>query len=709
MSAPKMVTLKIEGMDCASCANTITKTILKAGPRDVHVDFVTGEAVFEEVPPALMDQIVAAIHSVGYRVVKQAGHHHTAHAAPSSFLQWYLWISALCTAPLLLHMFWDQELLMNPWFQLLMSIPVMFIGLMHFGRSAWGSVKALAPNMDVLIFIGSFSAFFYSIYGTFFIHQGHHAHDYLFFETGATIITLVLLGNLIEQRSVRMTTSALEGLYKLQEAPAQKIISTSGAESIVSIPSMELRPGDVCQVNTGDTIPADGMVQSGDGIADESMITGESKPVTKNSGMNVFKGTLLTQGNVRIRVDAVPEETVLGKIIQMVKDATRSKPELQQIGDKVASIFVPIVLVIAVITFLVWKFVMHAGYSESLMPALAVLVISCPCAMGLATPTAVMVGLGRAARAGILIRGGRTMEALANVKEILFDKTGTLTTGTLRITESKAHGSADPADCLSIIYQLELFSSHPIARSLVSELKDGVKPVLLHSIRENKGFGMEGVNEKGDRIQFGSKRILKAPPEGDLFLTVNDQLVFSIRLGDAWRPEAKEALNVLREQGLKTTLVSGDRNEKCEKAREFGISEIHAEKLPEEKLKLLEEKKKHHAVAMVGDGINDAPALAAADVGISLGSGTQIAIRSAQVILTGEGNMNKLADAYLISKHTLITIRQNLFWAFAYNVVAIPLAAMGFLSPMIGALSMAFSDVIVVGNSLRLRYKKIRS
>ncbi|MCC7301947.1 MAG: cadmium-translocating P-type ATPase [Bacteroidia bacterium] len=709
MSSNKTITLRIEGMDCASCANTITQIILKSGSRNVHVDFIGGEAVFDTVDADVLKKITGAIQKSGYKVTgtgekQEHSHDHTHAIAP------LLLLSAVFTAPLLLHMFSDLPLLANPLFQLLCAIPVMIIGLLHFGRSAWGSLRTGWPNMDVLIFTGSFSAFIYSILGAFIFHPGDHAHHYLFFETGATIITLVLMGNWIEQRSVKKTSSALTDLYKLQDTTAKKIIIENGREVIRQEESVSLVLGDECRVNTGDTLPADGIISEGEGVTDESMITGESVPISKQTGGRVYKGTLLTSGSLRIRVESRAGDSVLGKIIELVKEAQRSKPEIQRLGDKVAGIFVPTVLMIALLTFLLWKFALQKEWTEALMPALAVLVISCPCAMGLATPTAVMVGLGRAARRGILIRGGRTLEEMAGIKEILLDKTGTLTTGVLRVEASGVTGEVTEAYCLSVIYQLEMFSSHPIARSLLAYLKGKTSPVTISAIRENKGFGMEGTLEDGTPVQFGSARILSSGanvPPADLYLTIGTRAVYFIRLGEEWRTGAAEVIAGLKKIGIQTTLVSGDREEKCKRAVEIGITEIYSGKLPHEKLHIVEEKKKLQPVMMVGDGINDAPALAAATVGVSLGSGTQIAIRSAQVILTGKSDLSKLTEACLISRHTLLTIKQNLFWAFAYNIIAIPLAAAGMLHPMIGALSMAFSDLVVIGNSLRLKTKKL--
>ncbi|MGI8892677.1 MAG: heavy metal translocating P-type ATPase, partial [Bacteroidia bacterium] len=614
-------------------------------------------------------------------------------------------ISLIFTLPLFSHMFLPFHVLHNPWVQLALAIPVYLIGVFHFGRSAWASMKTGIPNMDVLIFIGSTAAFFYSLAGTLMYAGTPLVENYLFYETAAVIITLVLLGNLLEQRSVSKTTTAIEDLARLQPLFAKKI---NADNSITEIEYNKIKKGDRLLVNEGDKIPTDGRIISGNIFVDESMITGESIPVEKTVSDLVIGGTIVTNGNINITATSVGSETVLSHIIRMVKDAQKAKPEIQKLGDKVSAIFVPVVIGIAVFTFLIAYFVFNLEASQALMNSVAVLVISCPCAMGLATPTAVVAGIGRAAKNGILIKGGNTLETLAGIKTIVFDKTGTLTTGKFRIKNFETY-SVEKEEAKRIILELEKHSSHPIAKSIVENWKNSVihNGLNLTNIKEEKGVGMKASDEKGNHFLFSSQNT--GDEKHDLYLLKNNELIAGLDIEDDVKTGSKELISFLKEQGIKTILLSGDRKENCERvAAEIGIEEVYSEKKPEEKLKIISDLSAVSPTAMVGDGINDAPSLTRASTGISLGRATQVAIQSAQVIIMNDDDITNIKQAILISRLSLQTIKQNLFWAFFYNVVAIPLAAIGLLNPMIAAFSMAFSDVIVVGNSLRLKTRKIR-
>ncbi|MDF2435590.1 MAG: P-type Cu+ transporter, partial [Mucilaginibacter sp.] len=567
------------------------------------------------------------------------------------------------------------------------------------GKSAWGSVKGGVPNMDVLIFIGSTSAFIYSLVGTI----ENLGEQYQFYETCATIITLVLLGNVFEKRSVTQTTSAVKDLVKFQQVTANRVID--GSVEVIS--AREVRPGDTLLVNQGDKIPVDGEVLSGNASVDEAMLTGESLPVEKEKYDKVIGGTIVQHGNIQMIATKVGSNTILSQIIELMKKAQAAKPPVQKLGDKVAAIFVPAVILIAAITYILTYFIGHSGVQVALMHAIAVLVISCPCAMGLATPTAVMVGLGRAAKNGILIKGGDTIEAVTHTKYVVFDKTGTLTTGKFGIKDIKIEADITLEAVRGIITTIEERSNHPIARSMVHELKTLPQTkLILRSAQEERGLGMRAEDINGNHYFLGTGKS-KTEDDFNISLYKNQQLLAQIAIDDTIKPEAVNLVKQLKKLGITPVLLSGDKNNRCLKvARAIGIEDVHSEKLPDEKLAVIDIYNKKGKTIMIGDGINDAPALTKADIGVSMNDASQIAIQSAQVILLNT-DLHSVVTFLQISKHTLLTIKQNLFWAFAYNIIAIPIAAFGFLNPMFGAFTMAFSDVVVIGNSLRLKRKKV--
>lgn len=697
--AEQLIELNVTGMHCNNCALSIHKLLEKKGFKNVFVDFASEEVKFSAESDAVIPYVIKNIEGLGFKVVDDINLHNEPFydKVENKFI-----FSLIFTIPLLLHMVLPWHFLHNPIVQLILCLPVFILGCLHFGKSAINSIRGGVPNMDVLIFVGSSSAFIYSLIGTI----QNLGSDYLFYETCATIITLVLLGNVFEKRSVSQTTSAVKDLVKIQQVKAIRILN--GETEVIS--AKDVRSGDILIVNEGDKVPVDGDVLSGNASIDESMLTGESIPVEKTKYDSVIGGTIVQHGNIQMIATKVGSNTVLSQIIELMKKAQSAKPPVQKLGDKVAAIFVPAVIGIAILTFALTYWMFDVSFQKSLMHAIAVLVISCPCAMGLATPTAVMVGLGRAAKNGILIKGGDTIEAIANTKYVVFDKTGTLTTGKFRIQEIKAE-TDDIEKIRGLILSIEERSNHPIAQSLVRELKSlPVKKVIFKSVTEQKGLGMRAEDVEGNTYFLGSGLKSGKTAQGadfNLFLYQNQQLLAQISIEDEIKPDAKELISKLKAMGTIPVLLSGDKLSKCKQVAEaIGITEIHAEKLPEQKLAIIDIYKQKGKTVMIGDGINDAPALTQADVGVSMNDASQVAIQSARVILLNT-DLHSVVKFLQISKHTLITIKQNLFWAFAYNVVAIPMAALGFLNPMLGAFAMAFSDVVVIGNSLRLKKKNL--
>jgi Cu+-exporting ATPase len=694
--AEQLIELNVTGMHCNNCAISIHKLLEKNGLQNIRVDFAGEEVKFSTDNEAKLPEIIKGIEQLGYKVIDDPALH------PPKFYEKVenkFLFCAVFTVPLLLHMILPWGFLQSPVLQLLLCLPVFIVGCLHFGKSAFSSVINGLPNMDVLIFVGSSAAFIYSLVGTI----ENLGPEYQFYETCAVIISLVLLGNVFEKRSITQTTSAVKDLVKIQQVNANRMLNGS----IEVISAKEVVAGDILQVNQGDKVPVDGDVLSGNASVDESMLTGESLPVEKGKYDKVIGGTIVEHGNIRMMATKVGSNTVLAQIIDLMKKAQAAQPPVQKLGDKVAAIFVPAVILIALITFTVTYYAGHTSLQIALMHAIAVLVVSCPCAMGLATPTAVMVGLGRAAKSGILIKGGDTIEAVANTKFVVFDKTGTLTTGKFAINEIKAEAGNDVESIRGIIMAIEERSNHPIAKSLVNELKAlALKKLILRTAKEEKGLGMRAEDVDGNHYFLGTAKQVE-DSNFNLSLYKNQELVAQIAIDDQVKPEAASLISQLKKMGITPVLLSGDKQSRClTVAKAIGITDVHAEKLPDEKLAVIDIYKQKGKTIMIGDGINDAPALTQADVGVSMNDASQVAIQSAKVVLLNT-DLQSVVQFLLISKHTLITIKQNLFWAFAYNVVAIPIAAFGFLNPMVGAFAMAFSDIVVVGNSLRLKAKRL--
>jgi Cu+-exporting ATPase len=709
-STVKKINWKIEGMTCANCALTISTYLKKEGAADIQVNPVSNELSCE-IPDdqQMVERIVKGIHQLGYKVHQENESNSASEKEPMNQYLRYLLICAPFTFVLLLHMFheWlNMHWLMNPYVQLALCLPVYITGMQYFGRSAWASLRNRMPNMNVLITIGATAAFVYSLYGTL-IGQ---AEDYLFYETAATIITLVFFGNYMEDASIHHTQRALRALAKSQKVMANMIaFDDKQQEQIFQVENTALRVGDLILIKSGEQIPSDCKILWGDATVNESIITGESLPITKKAKDLMIGGSLLVDGTVKAQVTAAAKDSTLSNIVNLVKQAQGEKPPVQQLADKISAVFVPVVLGIALITFVANWFIL-VNFEDALMRSIAVLVIACPCAMGLATPAAIAVGLGRAARQGILFRNAKSLELFKNIKQVVFDKTGTLTTGQFNIADfSILDPSYDASSFQQLAYSLEKYSNHPIAICIANTWKTKSE-TRWTKMEEIKGMGMKAWDAEGNEFMAGSFKTaahITNDATHNVYILKNGQLLGWIDVKDEIREEAKMIIAYLKKNNIHTILLSGDLKSKCDIiAKELDINEVIAEKSPEEKLAIIDELNKQMPTAMIGDGINDAPALAKATIGISLSEASQVAMQTADVVLMSHGLKN-LPLSLGLGKHTYITIRQNLFWAFFYNIIAIPVAAFGFLTPTFGALVMGMSDVVLAANSVRLFFKKV--
>lgn len=704
----EQVQWKVDGMDCNTCALNIHKYLEKKGMKNIKVNFATGYVSFDMNGVANEKELAKGINGLGYEV---AEHKPEILSKKTAFLSTHLqrfWLCFPFTAVLMLHMIPGLHIhwLMNHWVQLALTIPVYLVGMSFFGKSAWKSIRNRMPNMNVLIAVGSTAAFVYSLYGSL----TGQAEQYMFYETAATIITLVFLGNYLEDTSIASTQRELNKLAKSQKVMANMIaFDDEHKEQIFPVENTDLRVGDLVLIKSGEQVPIDCKILWGDVHVNEAIITGESLPVHKKAKDILIGGSVITDGTVKAQVTAVWNETVLSGILKMVKEAQGEKPPVQLLADKISAIFIPIVLVIAAAT-LVISWIVLKEFTPALMRSIAVLVIACPCAMGLATPAAIAVGLGRAAKTGILFRNATSLETFKDIKQVVFDKTGTLTTGLFTIGNWQiTNPSVNESEFKKIVFSLEKYSNHPIAKC-ISEAWKSKEQILWKNIEEVKGLGMQAEDKEGNRFIAGSYKTVAGLTKEDnhnVYILRNGHFLGWIDVKDEIRPEAKRVIDYLHSKNIKTILLSGDRLAKCnELAVQLGIDTVIAEQTPEEKLNKIAELSAAAPTAMVGDGINDAPALAKATIGISMNEASQIAVQSAQVILMNHGLKN-LPTALGLGKHTYLTIKQNLFWAFAYNIVAIPVAAFGFLTPTFGALVMGMSDVVLAINSVRLFVKKV--
>ncbi len=704
---------KVDGMTCSNCALSISKYLNKEGAQDVKVNPIDGAVSFYVPTDETLAGLKKGIHSLGYSVLEQDyhdGHSHATTGGWPAFLSTNKSRLLFClpfTLVLMLHMIdkWVPiHWLMNPWVQLSLCLPVFVVGMWYFGRSAVRSIMGGMPNMNVLVALGALAAFVYSLTGAI-LQLGP---DYLFFETTASIITLVLLGNYMEDASIQSTQRAVKSLAKSQKVMANMIaFDDKHQEQIFPVENTQLRTGDLILIKNGEQVPIDCKILWGDASVNESIITGESIPVIKQKRDTLIGGSLLESGVIKAQVTATGGDTILSGILKMVQDAQGQKPPMQKLADRISAVFVPLVIGIALLTFILTFTVADKSLGTSLMRAIAVLVISCPCAMGLATPAAIAVGLGRAAKNGILFRNAATLESFKTIKQVVFDKTGTLTTGNFVVAQY--HTTIDDTLFKQIAFSLEKFSNHPIATSVATHWKTN-EALKWKTIDEVKGSGMRATDAEGNVYEAGSYKMMPdnfANGNHNIFISKNKNLLGWIDVGDDIRPEAKEVIQWFKNKNIKTILLSGDRQEKCETvAKQLGIDEVIAQQSPQQKLEKIAALNAEMPTAMVGDGINDAPALAKATIGISLSEATQIAMQSSDVILMGQGLKN-LPQAMGLGKHTYITIKQNLFWAFIYNIVAIPIAAFGLLTPTVAALAMGLSDVVLAINSVRLFVKKV--
>jgi len=705
---------KVDGMSCTNCALSIHKYLSSKGIQEPKVNFMEGEVQFELVDTAQKPALIKGIQDLGYKVRGQE-----TEAAGKKWLdnnKDRAFFSLIFTIPLMMHMIPGLHLhwLMNPYVQLALTLPVFIVGMRYFGKSAINSLKHGIPNMNVLVSIGAIASFGYSLYGTL-IGQGA---QFAYYETTATILTFVFFGNYLEDASIASTQRALKDLVKAQKVMANMIVFDEHHKEIIfNVAADTLKVGDILLINSGETVPMDCKILSGEANVNEAIVTGESVPVHRKMKDILLGGSTIENGTIKAYVTAVGDQTVLANIMKMVKAAQGEKPPVQVLADKISAIFVPLVVGIAILTLLGNYFFTNIGFSESMLRSIAVLVISCPCAMGLATPAAIAVGLGRGARNGVLFKNAKSLETFKNIKQVVFDKTGTLTTGHFEINQFHIDASQKEQmpeqEFKNLVYALEMHSNHPIANCIKDAWK--TNEILKWSqVEEVKGMGIKATDKEGNTYWAGSYKTLEKAGVEDghnIYIQKNNEFIGWIDVADQIRPEAKEVIDQLHRQGIRTILLSGDRLEKCKLVgNALGIQQIIAEQSPADKLAKLDELTKVAPTAMVGDGINDAPALAKATIGISLSNASHIAIQSAQVVLMNNGLKN-LPMSLVLGRKTYETIKENLAWAFSYNLIAIPVAALGFLGtwgPTYGAIIMALSDVVLALNSLRLFKKKLK-
>jgi Cu+-exporting ATPase len=717
-------TLPVEGMTCASCVSRVEKALASLpGVREATVNLAMELATVKADPGVGLDALRGAVEKAGYSVGEQpVGESAPAAAAgrPAKPNEWWpVALSAALSLPLILPMFampFGLNWTLPGWLQLALATPVQFWLGGRFYRSGWKAVRARAGNMDLLVALGTSAGYGLSVYQL--LAHGGHGMAHLYFEAAAVVITLVLLGKWLETRAKRQTTEAIRALNALRPETAR--VRRGGQD--IDMPIVKVARGDLVVVRPGERVPVDGIVLEGSSHIDESLITGESLPVAKHEGGMITGGSVNAEGLLLVETTAVGAESTLARIVRLVESAQAKKAPIQRLVDRVSEVFVPIVIAIGLVTVLGWGLA-SGDWQAAILNAVAVLVIACPCALGLATPTAIMAGTGVAARHGILIKDAEALEIAHKIKVVAFDKTGTLTEGKPRLVAVEA-ARGDRASLLAASASIQAGSEHPLARAVRdAAAQENVQHGEAAQVRAIAGRGV-AARVDGRELRLGSTRLMdelkveagalaeRAAQLQGQGLTVSwvadvtaaPVLLGLLAFGDTVKPTAAAAVARLREQGVRSVLVTGDNHGSAAAiAAQIGIDEVRAEVLPEDKARIVAQLKAgDEGVAMVGDGINDAPALAAADVGIAMSSGTDVAMHAAGVTLM-RGDPALVADAIDISRLTYAKIRQNLFWAFVYNVVGIPLAAFGLLSPMIAGAAMAFSSVSVVTNALTLR------
>lgn len=715
------VELQIDGMSCASCVGRVEKALSKvSGVLSASVNLATEKATVEALSSVTFATLAAAIGKAGYRAKPVAAQQPK--ATPSLIPEWWpVATSALLTLPLVAPMLLQLigvNWMLNGWVQLALATPVQFWLGWRFYRAGWNALKARTGNMDLLVSLGTSAAYGLSFY--LLIQSGVvHAH-HLYFEASAAVITLVLLGKWLENRAKRQTADAIRALNALRPTIARVLVD--GNE--VTTPVEQISIGDLVVVRPGERISVDGNVVSGQSDVDEALITGESLPVSKNVGDKVTGGSVNGEGLLHVRTGAIGAETTLARIIRMVESAQAAKAPIQRVVDQVSAVFVPVVLLVALLTFVGWM-VYSGNWEEALINAVAVLVIACPCALGLATPTAIMAGTGVAARQGILIKDAEALEIAHSVTVVAFDKTGTLTEGKPSLVSIEPVQGVSTEEVLRIAGALQKTSEHPLAHAVLEKVRE--LNIAVSQVSDAKALPGRGIQARvdGQLMLLGSTRMMQErlvnpgqlgiraaalESEGKTIswlLRQGDsasELVGLLAFGDTIKSSSSQAINRLRELGIKTVMLTGDNQGSANAvAKALGIDEVRAELLPGDKASIVQELRgQGHVVAMVGDGLNDAPSLVAADVGLSMSTGTDVAMEAAGITLM-RGDPRLVADSFDVSRRTYSKIKQGLFWAFAYNVLGIPLAALGMLNPVVAGAAMAFSSVSVVTNALLLR------
>ena len=719
---PAELTLAIGNMACAACSARIEKRLAKMqGIKEATVNLTTERAhIIYDTTLTSSSVIIAAIEKLGFTacLANDAPANDTKEKT-STDAKKRLLFAALFSLPMLLNMIAEffvghgnVPILSNPYLHLALATPVQFISGAYFYRDAYNALKGGGANMSVLVALGTTSAYFFSLYQ---LMIGNHS---VYFETCGILITLILFGKYLESRAKGKTNDAIRALLSLR--PDTACVLRAGTEH--TIPLAELCVGDTVIVRPGERIPTDGTITDGTSTVDESMLTGESIPIDKTVGDHITGGSVNGHGALTFTAERIGDDTTLARIVRIVEEAQSVKAPIQRFADRVSYYFVPAVTTIALFTFAI-HLLLGSTLEDALIPAVAVLVIACPCALGLATPTAILVGSGRAAREGILFRTGAQLELAHRTTAVVLDKTGPLTYGKPTVTDICAYG-IEENDLLALAAGIETYSEHPLGRAIVTCAQEkNITPTAITDFQAHSGSGVTATAD-GRTITIGAPRIAeklnitltdeqtstiaRLESEGKTTMLAADTVLLGIiAVADTLRAEAKEAVRALHDMNITVCMITGDNERTARRiAEELGLDNYRAETLPQDKAAIIEDlRKQGHIVAMVGDGINDAPALAAADIGISMGSGTDIAIEASSVTLSAS-DLTAIARTLTLSRLTMSTIRQNLFWALIYNIVGIPLAACGYLSPLICGTAMAFSSVSVVLSSLRLAKRK---
>ncbi len=722
--------IKIGGMTCASCSARIEKVLGKTdGIESAAVNLAAETALVIHDDSVSVNDIISRIEKIGFTAKEIEKNDEASNEEEKrkeiKKLRVSFIVAAILTFPLIIGMFLNfaeihnnvTMFLHNPYYQLIVATPVQFVIGWRFYKHGFAALRSKSPNMDVLIALGTSAAYFLSIYNIVSGNVNAHTMEGLYFESSMTVITLILLGKFLESGAKQKTSDAIKKLMKLQPQTAHLL--RDGAETDVTVSALVC--GDILVVRPGESIPLDGVVRDGNSSVDESMLTGESMPVSKCPGDSVFGATINTTGSFVMEVTKVGDDTALSKIVRMVREAQGSKAPIQKTADKVASIFVPSVLLIALATFVLWT-VFGGDWQRALINSVSVLVIACPCSLGLATPTAIMVGVGVGAEHGILIKSGEYLELAHKIDTIILDKTGTVTSGEPKLAEVVSLNGMSTDEIKYIAAVAEKMSEHPLGRAIAESVD--TSDAMPDSFESLTGKGIKAVVDGRDVVigtrslmhsmdictDAAEETLLKLETMGKtaMLMARDGECIAILAVADTVKPESKQAVELLESRGVQVYMITGDNHRTAMAvAEETGIKNVLAEVLPGDKAgKVKELRKTGKTVAMVGDGINDAPALAEADVGIAMGTGTEIAMETADITIMA-GNLTLLSSVIALSGATMRKIHQNLFWAFIYNIIGIPFAAFGILNPIIAGAAMSLSSVSVVTNSLLLKRSKI--